>query len=77
MGQGEDGLAWAFALVSFALVVGAADRVWSEGGEGGAEHGAFEALVAGVGGVLASDRGARSAGEGGQAGCGRRAGSRW
>lgn len=27
VGQGEDGLAWAFALVSFALVVGAADRV--------------------------------------------------
>ena len=39
----------AFALVSFALVVGAADGVGSEGGEGGAEHGAFESLVAGVG----------------------------
>ena len=57
VGQGEDGLARAFALVSFALVVGAADGVGSEGGEGRQEHGAFEALVAGVGDVLAPDRG--------------------
>ena len=39
----------AFALVSFALVVGLGDGVGAQGGEGGQEHGAFEPLVAAVG----------------------------
>ena len=36
-------------LVWSALVVGVADGVGSEGGEGGAEHGSLEPLAAGVG----------------------------
>ena len=49
VGQGEDGLARAFALVSFALVVGPGDGVGAQGGEGGAEHGCLESFVACVG----------------------------
>ena len=56
VGQGEDGLARAFALVAFVLVVRPGGRVRSGGGESREEHGAFEALVAGVGGVLTWDR---------------------
>ena len=56
VGQGEDGLVMAFALVSFALVVGLGDGVGAQGGEGGQEHGALEPLVAAVGDVLATDR---------------------
>ena len=58
VGQGEDGLVMAFALVSFALVVGPGDGVGAQGGEGGQEHGALEPLVAAVGDVLALDGGA-------------------
>ena len=56
MGQGEDGLVRAFALVSVALVVGPRYRVGAQGGEGGGEHGAFEPLVAAMGDVLTADR---------------------
>ena len=56
VGQGENGLVMAFALVSFALVVGPGDGVGAQGGEGGQEHGALEPFVAGVGDVLAADR---------------------
>ena len=49
VGQGEDGLVMAFALVSFALVVGPRYRVGAQRGEGGQEHGALEPLVAAVG----------------------------
>ena len=49
VGQGEDGLVMAFALVAFALVVGPGDGVGAQGGEGGQEHGALEPLVAAVG----------------------------
>lgn len=56
MGQGEDGLVVAFTLVAFALVVGPGDGVAAQGGEGGAEHGALESLVAAVGDMLTTDR---------------------
>ena len=49
VGQGEDGLVMAFALVAFALVVGPGDGVGAQGGEGGGEHGALEPLVAAMG----------------------------
>ena len=55
VGQGEDGLVMAFALVAFALVVGLADGVGAQRGESGQEHGAFEPLVAAVGDVLTTD----------------------
>ena len=50
--------AWpkAFALAWFALVVGLADGVGAQGGEGGGEHGALEPLVAAMGDVLTADR---------------------
>lgn len=51
VGQGEDGLVVTFPLLAFALVVGLADGVGAQGGEGGAEHGALEPLVACVGDV--------------------------
>lgn len=50
-------MAQALALVAFALVVGAAGGVGSEGDEGGAERGSFESFAAFVGDVLALDRG--------------------
>ena len=56
VGQGEDGLVMAFALVAFALVIGPRYRVGAQRGEGGQEHGALEPLVAAVGDVLATDR---------------------
>jgi len=56
VGQGEDGLVVTLCLISFALVVGPADGVGAQGGEGGQEHGAREPLVAGVGDMLAADR---------------------
>ena len=56
VGQGEDGLVMAFALLAFALVVGPGDGVGAQGGEGGQEHGALEPLVAAVGNALAADR---------------------
>ena len=49
VGQGEDGLVMAFALVAFALVVGPGDGVGAQGGEGRQEHGSLEPLVACVG----------------------------
>lgn len=65
-------MAWpkAFALGDLAVVVGATDGVGSQGGEGGAEHGSLESLVAAVGDVLAADRGARPLGHGCQTGVG-------
>ena len=56
VGQGEDGLVMAFALVAFALVVGPGDGVGAQWGECGGEHGALEPLVAAVGDVLTADR---------------------
>ena len=55
VGQGEQGLVVALALVPFALVVGAGDGI-CQGGEGGQEHGVFESLVAGAADALAADR---------------------
>ena len=55
VGQGEQGLVVALALVPFALVVGTGDGI-SQGGEGGQEHGVFESLVAGAADALAADR---------------------
>ena len=49
VGQGDYGLVVAFSLVTFALVVGAADGVGAQGGEGRQEHGSLEPLVACVG----------------------------
>ena len=45
VGQGEDGLARAFALVAFALVVRPGGRVRSGGGESREEHGALRRLL--------------------------------
>ena len=56
VGRGEDGLVMAFALVAFTLVMGLADGVGAQRGEGGQEHGALETLVNSVGDVLTADR---------------------
>ena len=77
VGQGEDGLARAFALVAFALVVRPGGRVRSGGGESREEHGALRRLLPAwevySPGIDEPDLGVR----GGQAGCGRRVGPRW
>lgn len=44
VGEGDDGLVVSFALGSFAVVVGAADRVGADHGESRQEQGTFEAL---------------------------------
>ncbi len=46
MSQCDQGLVMAFFLGSFAVVVGATDRVEADGGERGEEQGAFEPFVA-------------------------------
>ena len=57
-------------MVAFVLVVGLGDGVGAQGGEGGQEHGALEPLVAAVGDVLTTDRGAGAACDGSEPGVG-------
>ena len=57
-------MARAFALVSFALVVGPGGGVGAQRGEGRQEHGSLESFVSGVVDVLALDRGPRPPGHG-------------
>lgn len=66
--RGEECLVVALALVAFALVVGPGDRVGTQRGERGAEHGSLEPLVACVGDLLVPDRGPLPPGHWRQAG---------
>jgi hypothetical protein len=65
-GQADEGCVVFLAFGSFAVVVGAVDRV-GQGGEGSEEEGAFEFAVAAAGGVLALDGGAGAVGDRGDA----------
>lgn len=57
-------------MVAFALVVGLADGVGAQSGEGGQEHGSLEPLDAAMRDMFTSDGGARPSGRWCQSGVG-------